>query len=39
MKFQYNDGGRELAGFKGKTRDCYDCSRNETRCVYGYWTK
>ena len=22
MKFQYNDGGREAAGFKGKTGDC-----------------
>lgn len=22
MKFQYNDGGREEAGFKGKTGDC-----------------
>ena len=22
MRFQYNDGGREAAGFKGKTGDC-----------------
>jgi len=22
MKFQYNDGGREAAGYKGKTGDC-----------------
>jgi hypothetical protein len=22
MKFQYNDGGRQQAGYKGKTGDC-----------------
>ena len=22
MKFNYNDGGREVAGYKGKTGDC-----------------
>ena len=22
MRFQYNDGGREAAGYRGKTRDC-----------------
>lgn len=24
---------------KGVLYDTYDCSRNGTRCVYGYWTK
>ena len=23
----------------GTLHDLYDCSRNETRCVYGYWSK
>jgi hypothetical protein len=23
----------------GVINDTYDCSRNETRCVYGYWSK
>ncbi len=23
----------------GVIHDTYDCSRNETRCVYGYWKK
>tara|TARA_R100001509_G_C4765931_1_gene181400 strand:+ start:191 stop:631 length:441 start_codon:yes stop_codon:yes gene_type:complete len=23
----------------GVLQDTYDCSRNETRCVYGYWIK
>ena len=23
----------------GVINDTYDCSRNETRCVYGYWVK
>ena len=23
----------------GVIHDTHDCSRNETRCVYGYWSK
>jgi hypothetical protein len=23
----------------GALNDIFDCSRNGTRCVYGYWTK
>jgi hypothetical protein len=29
---------RHLAAFvDGKLRDAFDCSRDGTRCVYGYW--
>lgn len=29
----------ETCVIDGVIHDTYDCSRNETRCVYGYWTK
>lgn len=28
-----------VAVVDGVIQDTYDCSRNETRCVYGYWSK
>lgn len=28
-----------VAVIDGVIHDTYDCSREETRCVYGYWTK
>ena len=28
-----------VAVIDGVIHDTYDCSRNETRCVYGYWIK
>lgn len=28
-----------VAVINGVINDTYDCSRNETRCVYGYWEK
>jgi hypothetical protein len=30
--------GHSVAVVDGVIRDTYDCSRDGTRCVYGYWT-
>jgi hypothetical protein len=45
LPFRYDDGGRAAAGFRGTTGDCgiravrdtHDCTRDGTRCVYGWW--
>ena len=31
--------GHEVAVIDGVINDRYDCSRDGTRCVYGYWSK
>lgn len=42
ISFVYSDGGRSkhLTCVKDRVLyDTYDCSRDGTRCVYGYWSK
>ena len=34
-----NLSGHNAAVVDGVLHDTYDCSRDETRCVYGYWYK